>query len=111
MIGTRYAWPSPMPCKIHVSMFRGECDESVANCKDFKAVSPTGLLLCKRKRVRGEFTCRQTSSKFSCSHKIGGHSLDEKFRADASLMRISRQIERDEMCYRNDEGVVPFRRK
>ena len=76
--------------------------------QDFKAVSPTGLLLCKRKRVRGEFTCRQTSSKFSCSHKIGGHSLDEKFRADASLMRISRQIERDEMCYRNDEGVIPF---
>ena len=33
MIGTRYAWPSPMPCKIHVSMFRGECYEIAANCK------------------------------------------------------------------------------
>ena len=32
----------------------------------------------------------------------------KKFCADASLMRISRQIERGEMCYRNDEGVIPF---
>ena len=32
----------------------------------------------------------------------------KKFRADASLMRISRQCERDEMCYRNDLEVIPF---
>ena len=32
----------------------------------------------------------------------------KKFRADASLMRISRQFERDEMCYRNDLEVIPF---
>ena len=33
MSSNRYAWPSPMPCKIHVSMFRGECDEIAANCE------------------------------------------------------------------------------
>ena len=32
----------------------------------------------------------------------------KKFRADASLMRISRQFERDEMFYRNDLEVIPF---
>ena len=33
MFGTRYTWPSPVPCVIHVLMFRGDRDEDVANCE------------------------------------------------------------------------------
>ena len=33
MFGTRYTWPSPMPCVIHVLMFRGDRDDDVANCE------------------------------------------------------------------------------
>ena len=33
MSSNRYAWPSPVPCVIHVLMFRGDRDDDVANCE------------------------------------------------------------------------------
>ena len=81
MIGTRYAWPSPMPCKIHVSMFRGECYEIAA--KNF--VAAVFFESCQLYSLDDEeVSCRRKS------------------------MRISRQFERDEMFYRNDLEVIPF---
>lgn len=88
MIGTRYAWPSPMPCKIHVSMFRGECYEIAANCEQDQL------------RIVSQLYSSRVANSIPLMMK--------KFRADASLMRISRQFERDEMCYRNDLEVIPF---
>merc|ERR1719291_441839 len=81
MSSNRYAWPSPMPCKIHVSMFRGECNEIAA--KNF--VAATFFESCQLYSLDDEeVSCRRKS------------------------MRISRQFERDEMFYRNDLEVIPF---
>ena len=61
--------------------------------------------------MRGDSRVERPARNLAAATRLVAIPLMMKFRADASLMRISRQIERDEMCYRNDEGVIPFRRK
>ena len=72
-------------------------------------MSPT-ICHCASASKCGANSCvDKTSLKFSCSHKTGGQSLDdEEVSCRRKSMRISRQFERDEMCYRNDLEVIPF---
>ena len=40
-----YAWPNPMPCKILFLMFRGDCDDDVANARVQNLAEKTSCLV------------------------------------------------------------------